>query len=72
MKRNWQYFVSKIWSFASQVEQCVHNRSNFNGEELNLYTQHLNQLQKLYAELLSTSTKRYVGTNCFVLNILIR
>ncbi|XP_045455993.1 microtubule-actin cross-linking factor 1 [Melitaea cinxia] len=48
----------QIDQFHSKVEQCVHNRSNFNGEELNLYTQHLNQLQKLYAELLSTSTKR--------------
>ncbi|XP_050356013.1 dystonin isoform X20 [Nymphalis io] len=48
----------QIDQFHSKVEQCVHNRSNFNGEELNLYNQHLNQLQKLYAELLSTSTKR--------------
>ncbi|XP_062530276.1 dystonin isoform X48 [Bombyx mori] len=47
-----------IDQFHSKVEQCVHNRSNFNGEELNLYNQHLSQLQKLYAELLSTSTKR--------------
>lgn len=41
-----------------QVEQCVQARSNFTGEELVLYNQHLSQLQKLYAELLSTSTKR--------------
>ncbi|XP_052740602.1 dystonin isoform X27 [Bicyclus anynana] len=48
----------QIDQFHSKVEQCVHNRTNFSGEELNLYNQHLNQLQKLYAELLSTSTKR--------------
>ncbi|XP_063629074.1 dystonin isoform X8 [Cydia splendana] len=47
-----------IDQFHSKVEQCVHNRANFSGEELTLYNQHLNQLQKLYAELLSTSTKR--------------
>ncbi|XP_052759149.1 dystonin isoform X17 [Galleria mellonella] len=48
----------QIDQFHSKVEQCVHNRANFTGEELNLYNQHLSQLQKLYAELLSTSTKR--------------
>ncbi|XP_069355680.1 microtubule-actin cross-linking factor 1, isoforms 1/2/3/4/5 isoform X12 [Maniola hyperantus] len=48
----------QIDQFHSKVEQCVHNRSNFTGEELTLYNQHLSQLQKLYAELLSTSTKR--------------
>ncbi|KAF9797718.1 hypothetical protein SFRURICE_017913, partial [Spodoptera frugiperda] len=48
----------QIDQFHSKVEQCVHNRANFSGEELNLYNQHLSQLQKLYAELLSTSTKR--------------
>ncbi|XP_045505243.1 dystonin isoform X22 [Colias croceus] len=48
----------QIDQFHSKVEQCVHNRSNFNGEELNLYNQHLSQLQKSYADLLSTSTKR--------------
>ncbi|XP_075985145.1 dystonin-like protein short stop isoform X26 [Anticarsia gemmatalis] len=48
----------QIDMFHSKVEQCVHNRANFSGEELNLYNQHLSQLQKLYAELLSTSTKR--------------
>ncbi|XP_026728111.1 dystonin isoform X29 [Trichoplusia ni] len=48
----------QIDQFHSKVEQCVLNRSNFSGEELNLYNQHLSQLQKLYAELLSTSTKR--------------
>ncbi|XP_063369716.1 dystonin [Cydia amplana] len=47
-----------IDQFHSKVEQCVHNRAKFSGEELTLYNQHLNQLQKLYAELLSTSTKR--------------
>ncbi|XP_047520522.1 dystonin isoform X33 [Pieris napi] len=48
----------QIDQFHSKVEQCVHNRANFSGEELNLYNQHLSQLQKLYADLLSTSTKR--------------
>ncbi|XP_041970863.1 plectin isoform X9 [Aricia agestis] len=48
----------QIDQFHSKVEQCVHNRANFSGEELTLYNQHLSQLQKLYAELLSTSTKR--------------
>ncbi|XP_072947997.1 microtubule-actin cross-linking factor 1 isoform X8 [Epargyreus clarus] len=48
----------QIDQFHSKVEQCVHSRTNFSGEELNLYNQHLSQLQKLYAELLSTSTKR--------------
>lgn len=31
---------------------------NFHGDELTLYTQQLNILQKLYTELLSTSNKR--------------
>lgn len=48
----------QIDQFHSKVEQCVHNRAGFSGEELALYSQHLSQLQKLYAELLSTSTKR--------------
>ncbi|XP_026332618.1 plectin-like [Hyposmocoma kahamanoa] len=48
----------QIDQFHSKVEQCVHHRANFSGEELNLYNQHLSQLQKTYAELLSTSTKR--------------
>ncbi|XP_049879738.1 microtubule-actin cross-linking factor 1 isoform X17 [Pectinophora gossypiella] len=48
----------QIDQFHSKVEQCVHHRASFSGEELALYNQHLSQLQKLYAELLSTSTKR--------------
>lgn len=44
--------------FYSQVQQCVQNRAHFTGEDLALYNQHLSQLQGLYAELLSTSTKR--------------
>ncbi|CAG9792784.1 unnamed protein product [Diatraea saccharalis] len=48
----------QIDQFHAKVEQCVHNRSNYSGEELTLYNQHLSQLQKLYADLLSTSTKR--------------
>ncbi|RVE46943.1 hypothetical protein evm_008422 [Chilo suppressalis] len=48
----------QIDQFHAKVEQCVHNRANYSGEELTLYNQHLSQLQKLYADLLSTSTKR--------------
>ena len=33
-------------------------QNNFHGDDLSLYTQHLNTLQKLYAELLTTSNKR--------------
>lgn len=33
-------------------------QANFHGEELQLYNQHLTQLQKLYNELLVTSNKR--------------
>jgi len=33
-------------------------QNNFHGEELQLYTQYLSQLQKVYAELLVTSNKR--------------
>lgn len=40
------------------MEQCVKARQYFSGEELTLYNQHLGQLQKVYAELLSFSTNR--------------
>uniref|UniRef100_A0A8D8X998 Dystonin n=1 Tax=Cacopsylla melanoneura TaxID=428564 RepID=A0A8D8X998_9HEMI len=47
-----------IEQFHTRVEQCIAAKSNFHGEELALYNQHLNTLQKLYAELLSASSKR--------------
>ncbi|KAL1115034.1 hypothetical protein AAG570_007065 [Ranatra chinensis] len=48
----------EIDQFQSKVDHCVSAKSNFSGDELNLYTQLLNTLKKLYAELLSTSNKR--------------
>lgn len=47
-----------IDKFHSKVVHCERQQSNFGGDELVLYQQRLSQLQKLYAELLSTSTKR--------------
>ncbi|XP_046680764.1 dystonin isoform X31 [Homalodisca vitripennis] len=47
-----------IEQFHSKVEHCISAKNNFHGDELALYTQHLNALQKLYAELLTTSNKR--------------
>nr|QVD39310.1 Dystonin [Schistocerca gregaria] len=47
-----------IEQFQTKVEHCSLAKSNFHGEELQLYNQHLGQLQKLYNELLVTSNKR--------------
>ncbi|XP_048523579.1 dystonin isoform X31 [Dendroctonus ponderosae] len=47
-----------IEQYHSKVEQCVKARQYFSGEELTLYNQHLGQLQKVYAELLTFSTAR--------------
>lgn len=47
-----------IDKFHSKVLHCERQQANFSGDELNLYQQRLSQLQKVYAELLSTSTKR--------------
>lgn len=47
-----------IDQFQTKVDKCVQAKSNFHGEELTLYSQHLNTLQKLYAELLAVSNKR--------------
>lgn len=47
-----------IDQFHSKILHAERQQTNFTGDELNLYQQRLNQLQKLYAELLSTSTKR--------------
>ncbi|XP_055390514.1 dystonin isoform X42 [Condylostylus longicornis] len=47
-----------IDQFHSKIAHAERQESNFSGDELHLYQQRLNALQKLYAELLSTSTKR--------------
>lgn len=47
-----------ITQFHSKIQHVERQKANFSGEELNLYQQRLNQLKNLYAELLSTSTKR--------------
>lgn len=47
-----------IEQFHSKVDKCIQVRSNFQGEELTLYSQQLSTLQKLYAELLAISNKR--------------
>lgn len=48
----------QIDQYHSKVEASVKARQYFNGEELALYNQHLGQLQKVYADLLSFSTNR--------------
>ncbi|XP_070505713.1 microtubule-actin cross-linking factor 1 isoform X14 [Chironomus tepperi] len=47
-----------IDQFHSKIQHAERQQTNFTGDELNLYQQKLSQLQKLYAELLTTSTKR--------------
>lgn len=47
-----------VEQFQTKIQQCVSAKNNFHGEELQLYAQHLNMLQKLYAELLVLSNKR--------------
>lgn len=47
-----------IDKFHSKVLHAERQQVHFSGDELNLYQQRLSQLQKVYAELLSTSTKR--------------
>ncbi|XP_065222560.1 dystonin isoform X15 [Planococcus citri] len=49
---------NSIEQFHARCEQCINAKNNFHGDELAVYTQHLNTLQKLYTELLSTSSKR--------------
>lgn len=53
-----QHEHKEIDRFHSKVSHAERQQHNFSGDELNLYQQRLSQLQKLYAELLSTSTKR--------------
>uniref|UniRef100_A0A034VJZ8 Dystonin n=1 Tax=Bactrocera dorsalis TaxID=27457 RepID=A0A034VJZ8_BACDO len=47
-----------IDQFHSNILNDERKQSKFSGDELKLYQQRLNHLQKLYAELLTTSTKR--------------
>lgn len=47
-----------IDKFHAKVLHAERQQVNFSGDELTLYQQRLSQLQKVYAELLSTSTKR--------------
>lgn len=47
-----------IDKFHAKVLHVERQQTNFTGDELILYQQRLSQLQKVYAELLSTSTKR--------------
>ncbi|XP_050056146.1 dystonin-like [Aphis gossypii] len=47
-----------IDQFHTKVEHCINAKSNFHGDELSLYFQHLNTLQKVYAELVTFSNKR--------------
>lgn len=47
-----------IEQFHSKIEKCIQARTNFQGEELTLYSQQLSALQKVYAELLAVSNKR--------------
>ncbi|XP_059607518.1 dystonin isoform X1 [Phlebotomus argentipes] len=47
-----------IDQFHSKIVHAERQKNNFSGDEYTLYSQRLNQLQNLYADLLSTSTKR--------------
>ncbi|XP_055691757.1 dystonin isoform X3 [Lutzomyia longipalpis] len=47
-----------IDQFHSKIVHAERQKNNFSGDEYSLYVQRLNQLQNLYADLLSTSTKR--------------
>ncbi|XP_058116979.1 dystonin isoform X2 [Anopheles coustani] len=55
-----------IDQFHSKIAQCERHVANFTGEEQQLYRQRLSQLQKVYAELLSTSTKRLSDLDALV------
>ncbi|XP_024083990.1 dystonin isoform X23 [Cimex lectularius] len=48
----------EIDRFKTTVEQCAAAKTQFTGEEQQLYQQHLNTLHKVYSELLTTSNKR--------------
>lgn len=53
-----QHAHKVIDQFHSKILNDERQQTKFSGDELNLYQQRLNQLQKVYAELLSTSNKR--------------
>ncbi|XP_017836803.1 dystonin isoform X21 [Drosophila busckii] len=55
---NQQHEHKIIDQFHTKILNDERQQTKFSGDELNLYQQRLNQLQKVYAELLSTSTKR--------------
>ncbi|XP_025831436.1 plectin [Agrilus planipennis] len=48
----------QIDQYHSKVDTCIKARQYINTEDLPLYNQHLNELQKTYAELLSFSNNR--------------
>lgn len=50
-----------VEQFKNEVEKCVQSKTNFYGDELNLYEQHLAMLQKTYTDLLFYSNERMAG-----------
>ncbi|XP_011502771.1 PREDICTED: dystonin [Ceratosolen solmsi marchali] len=53
-----QHEHKAIENFYVNIEKSIQAKSNFHGDELTLYNQHLSQLQKIYAELSIVSNKR--------------
>ena len=47
-----------IEKFQSSIDKCSSVKNSFHGEELQLYIQYLNGVQKSYADLLMSSKKR--------------
>jgi dystonin len=47
-----------IENFHANIEKSIQAKSNFHSDELTLYSQYLNQLQKMYTELCTVSNKR--------------
>lgn len=54
-----------IEQFENTLAKCFQTKNNLDGEELNLYSQHLEHLEKLYAELKNISNKRLSDLNIF-------
>lgn len=54
-----------IEQFQSAFDKCFQTKNCFDGEELILYTQNLDQLEKLYSELTSVSSKRLSNLEVF-------
>ncbi|XP_014207647.1 plectin-like [Copidosoma floridanum] len=48
----------QLEKFCMKVDKCTQLKINFYTDELNLYSDHLRQLHKIYEELLILSTKR--------------